>query len=137
MQQGLSEPELYGDLLYQFRKIEGKIEFSDQFEKIIMQYKRIGYNVNVMRRSARLVVNPITVNNFAVLFNCGSGLRLYDSPNIKLNISLVGAGHFSVSWPNEVLLVVFFCSGVSVVLLTPMGSPGVSTGCNRRVLSFA
>ena len=35
-----------------------------------MQYKRIGYNVDVMRQSACLVVNPVTVNNFAVLFNC-------------------------------------------------------------------
>ena len=52
------------------RKIVGKTEFSDQFKKIIMRYKRIGYNVAVMRQSARLVVNPITVNKFAVLFNC-------------------------------------------------------------------
>ena len=35
----------------------------------IMRYKRIGYNVDVMRQSAWLVVNPITVNNFAALFN--------------------------------------------------------------------
>ena len=35
-----------------------------------MRYKRIGYNVDVLRQSACLVVNQITVNNFAVLFNC-------------------------------------------------------------------
>ena len=70
MQQGLSEPEFYGDLVYNFRKIVGNTEFSDQFQKIIMRYKRIGYNVDVMRQSACLVVNPIKVNNFAVLFNC-------------------------------------------------------------------
>ena len=70
MQQGLSEPEFYGDLVYKFRKIVEKNEFSDQFKKIIMRYKRIGYNVDVMRQSVCLVVNPITVNNFAVLFNC-------------------------------------------------------------------
>ena len=46
MQQGLSEPEFYGDLVYKFRKIVGKTEFSDQFKKIIMRYKRIGYNVD-------------------------------------------------------------------------------------------
>ena len=69
MQQGLSEPEFYGDLVYKFKKIVGKTEFSEQFKKIIMRYKRIGYNVDVMRQSACLVVNPITVNNFAVLFN--------------------------------------------------------------------
>ena len=27
-------------------------DFSDQFIKIIMRYKRIGYNLNVMRQSA-------------------------------------------------------------------------------------
>ena len=48
LQQGLSEPEFYGDLVYKFRKIVGKTEFSDQFKKIIMRYKRIGYNVDVM-----------------------------------------------------------------------------------------
>ena len=70
MQQGLSEPEFYGDLVYKFRKVVGKTEFSDQFKKIIMRCKRIGYKVDVMRQSACLVVNPNTVNNFAVLFNC-------------------------------------------------------------------
>ena len=69
VQQGLSEPEFYGVLLYTFRKIVGKTEFSDQFMKIIMRYKSRGYNVDVKRQSACLVVNPITVNNFAVLCN--------------------------------------------------------------------
>ena len=35
-----------------------------------MRYKRKGYNVNVMRQSACMVINPTTVNNFAALFNC-------------------------------------------------------------------
>ena len=46
--QGLSEPEFYGYLVYDFKKIKGKTDFSDQFRKIIMRYKRIGYNLNVM-----------------------------------------------------------------------------------------
>ena len=45
-------------------------DFSDQFRKIIVRYKRIGYNINIMRQSACLVFNPITLNNFASLFNC-------------------------------------------------------------------
>ena len=32
--------------------------------------KRVGYNEDVMRQFACLVVNPVTVNSFAVLFNC-------------------------------------------------------------------
>ena len=72
--QGLSEPEFYGDLVYKFKKIVGRADFSDQFRKIIVRYKRIGYNINIMRQSACLVFNPITVNNFASLFNCTPGV---------------------------------------------------------------
>ena len=40
------------------------------FIKIISHYKKIGYNINVLQQTACLVVNPITVGNFAFLFNC-------------------------------------------------------------------
>ena len=53
-----------------FKTIVGRADFSDQFRKIIVRYKRIGCNINIMRQSAYLVFNPITVNNFASLFNC-------------------------------------------------------------------
>ena len=43
---------------------------SDQFRIVIMHYKRIGYNINVMRQSACLVMNPVIVDSFASLFNC-------------------------------------------------------------------
>ena len=42
LQQGISEPELYGDLVYRFRKNVGKSNFSVQFRKLINRYKRIG-----------------------------------------------------------------------------------------------
>ena len=48
LHQGLSKPEVYGDLVYKLKKIRGMTDFSDQFRKIIMRYKRIGYNLNVM-----------------------------------------------------------------------------------------
>ena len=79
LHQGLSEPEFYGDLVYKFNKIRGITEFSDQFRKIIMRYKRIGYNLNVMRQSACLVINPITVDGYAALFNCTPVDRASDS----------------------------------------------------------
>ena len=44
--------------------------FSDQFRKVILRYKRMGYKIYVMRQSACLVVNPITVDSFASVFNC-------------------------------------------------------------------
>ena len=79
LHQGLSEPECYGDLVYKFKKIVGRADFSDQFSKIIVRYKRIGYNINIMRQSACFVFNPITVNNFASLFNCTPVGRASDS----------------------------------------------------------
>ena len=45
----------------------------------LVRYKRIGYNINIMRQSACLVFNPITVNNFASLFNCTPVGRASDS----------------------------------------------------------
>ena len=48
----------------------GMTDFSDQFRKIVMQYKRIGHNLNVMRQSACLAFNPITVDGYSTLFNC-------------------------------------------------------------------
>ena len=63
LHQGLSEPEFY----------------AVQFRKIIVRYKCIGYNINIMRQSAYLVFNPIMVNNFASLFNCSPVGRASDS----------------------------------------------------------
>ena len=73
------EPEFYGDLVYKFKKIRGMTDFSDQFRKNIIRYKRIGYNLNVMRQSACLVINPITVDSYAALFNCTPVDRASDS----------------------------------------------------------
>ena len=79
LHQGLSEPEFYGDLVYKFKKIRGMADFSDQFRTIIMRYERIGYNLNVMRQSACLVINPIKVDGYVALFNCTSVNRASDS----------------------------------------------------------
>ena len=49
LQQGMSEPEFYGDLVYRFRKIVGKSNFSEQFRKLINRYKRLGYSLDIMR----------------------------------------------------------------------------------------
>ena len=122
----LSEPEFYGDLVYKFKKLIGSNDFSFQFRKIITRYRRIDYNLNVMRQSACLVFNPITVDNYAAFFNLhagGSGVRLYDGPDLKLFI-LVGWGRsfLSVAWPTGVQLMFFFSSGVSK-LFGAQGSP--------------
>ena len=43
LHQGLSEQKFYGDLVYKFKNIMGKTVFSDQFQKMMIHYKRIGY----------------------------------------------------------------------------------------------
>ena len=87
LNEGLSEPEFYGDLVYKFKKLIGRNDISFQFRKIITRYRRIGYNLNVMRQSACLVFNPIMVG--------------------------WGRSFLSVAWPTGVQLMFFFCSGIS------------------------
>ena len=42
LHKGLSEPEFYGDLVYKFKKIMGRTDFSDQFRKIIIRSSMCG-----------------------------------------------------------------------------------------------
>ena len=70
LSQGLSKPEFNGDLVYKLKNIVGSNNFLAQFMKKNSHYKSIAYNINVLQQTACLVVNPITVGNFAFLFNC-------------------------------------------------------------------
>ena len=70
LRQELSEPEFYGDMVYKLKTIVGSYNYSAQFIKIITHYKKNGYNINLLQQTACLVVNPITVGNFAFLLSC-------------------------------------------------------------------
>ena len=59
-------------------KIISKYDFPYHFKKIIVRYKKIGYNMEVLQRTACLVVNPIKINNFAYLFDCTTADRPSD-----------------------------------------------------------
>ena len=52
LQQGLSEPEFYGDLVYKFRKKYYLQRFNTQFRKIILRYIKTWYSINVVRLHA-------------------------------------------------------------------------------------
>ena len=83
---GLSEPELYGDLVHKLKKIVGSNNISVQFIKIVLHYEKIGYNINVLQQTACLVVDPIIMGNFAFLFNLYAGgldFRFYDGSALK------------------------------------------------------
>ena len=88
--------------------------FSFQFKKIITRYRRIEYNLNVMRLSACLDFNPIMVDNYSCMLPSlialiGSGVRLYDCPYLYLFISVGRDRCFlSVAWPTWVQLVFSF-----------------------------
>ena len=47
LQQSISEPIFYDDLVYKFKIIVGKPNFNDQFKKIIKRYKSLIYHVTV------------------------------------------------------------------------------------------
>ena len=62
MQQGIYNPEFYGDLVYKFKKLIGNPNFSDLFKRIVNSFKRAGYTLDT-RQTACLVFNPITVES--------------------------------------------------------------------------
>ena len=79
LQQGISEPLFYGELVYKFKRIVGNHYFSDQFKKTIKRYIKVGYNLDVMPQSACLVLNPIMVYSYDFLFNCTTVGQTSDS----------------------------------------------------------
>ena len=102
---------IYGDLLYKFRKIVCKTDFPVQFKNTVTRYKKTGYDIDILRQTACMVVNPVMVDSFSFLFICTwSVLRLNDCSLLNL-FQLVGAW-LSVSLVGliAVLFVVFLCS---------------------------
>ena len=79
MQQGISNPEFYGDLVYKFKKIIGNPNFSDLFRRIVKRFRRTGYNLDIIRQTACLVFNPIMVDDYAALFSCTAVVQAWDS----------------------------------------------------------
>ena len=79
LKQGISEPEFYGHLVYRFRKNVVKSNFSEQFRNFINPNRIIGYNLDIMRQTPCLVVNPITIDSYRFLFNCTTAVRASDS----------------------------------------------------------
>ena len=70
MQQGICNPEFYGDLVYKFKKIIGNPNFSNLFKRIVNRFKSVGYSLDIMRQTACLVFNQIMVKGYAALFSC-------------------------------------------------------------------
>ena len=75
LQEGISEPVFFAYLVSKFKKIVGKLVFSI-FPKNSKCYpfQTKGYHVEIIRP----VINTITVNGVAVLFNCTTAGRIPD-----------------------------------------------------------
>ena len=79
----VAQQEFYSDLEYKLKMIVGSNLFSAQFILIISNYKKIGYKINVLQQTTCLVVNRITVGNFAFLLNCSPVGRTSDSLTVQ------------------------------------------------------
>ena len=65
---GLSKPQFYGDLLYKIRKIRNSSYFDQQFIKLIKNFKRKGYDVNLLKTTTDKILCKPTVDRFMFLF---------------------------------------------------------------------
>ena len=79
MQQGICNPEFYGDLVYKFKKIIGNPNFSDLFKRTVNRFRRAGYTLDIRRQTASLVFNTIMVEGYAALFSCTAVVQSSDS----------------------------------------------------------
>ena len=84
LQQGISNPEFYRDLVYKFKKIIGNPNFSDLFKRIVNRFRRAGYTLDIMRQTACLVFNPIMVENHAALFSYTAVVQASDSMTVSM-----------------------------------------------------
>ena len=79
MQQGICNPEFYGDLVNKFKKIIGNPNFSNLFKRIVNCFKRAMYTLEIIRQTACLVFNPIMVEGYAALFSRTAVVQASDS----------------------------------------------------------
>ena len=86
MQQGICNPEFYGDLIYKFKKIIGNPNFTDLFKHIANSFKRVGYTLDIMPQTACLVLTQSWLKAMlhSLVHGGGSDLRLNDGFDVKL-----------------------------------------------------
>ena len=101
----------------------GRTDFSDQFRKIVIRHKRIVSDLNVMRQSACLVINPITVEKFAALFNRASD-SMVARPK-AIHFSGWDRSSSSIAWSTGAQMMIFFASDFQWCCLTDQVSPSV------------
>ena len=88
MQQGICNPEFYGDLVYKSKKTIGNPNFSNLFKRkyIVNSFKRAGYSLDIMGQTACLVFSPIIVEGYAALFSCTAVVQASDSMTALMSV---------------------------------------------------
>ena len=102
------------------KKIVDSDNFSAQFIKMFSRNQKIGYNINILQQTARLVVNLIRVGNFAFLFNCMSVVgvqNLWQSRLRDLSIDEMRGAFCFDCFQSHRNLRVRFCAGIQFYLL--------------------
>ena len=67
LQQGIQEPVF--NAIHLKDLLESQI-LEINFRYSIKRLKKVGYNMDIMRQTACLVVNPITIDSYSFPFNC-------------------------------------------------------------------
>ena len=62
MQQGICNPEFYGDLVYKFKKIIGNPNFSNLFKRIVNRFKRARYSLGIIGKRELICLLSFTCN---------------------------------------------------------------------------
>ena len=94
--QGISEPVFYGDLVYTFKRIIGKRNFSDQFKKIIKRYKKSGtqhgymYHATVCMPGCKPMISSLITQPgvSGLRLNCGPGVGWCLLLNLRFSLAL-------------------------------------------------
>ena len=80
-----SLPQVYGDLVYKSDFL-AKLIFLDKLKTIATRCRKLDDNMDSLRQTACIVINPIIFDNFASLINCTTRSRSSDlmtaSPSI-------------------------------------------------------
>ena len=114
LQQGLSDPKIYSNLVNKFRK---KIYACTQFRKIILRFIKIGYHINVMRQTARKLTLSRLITLLPSLVACRwvGPQTLWRLRPKDFQVSQLVSDALALVGSTGVLLLVFSCFSISVI----------------------
>ena len=79
LQQDISNPEFYGDLVYQLKKTIGNPNLSDLFNRIVYRLKKSRVKFRHCAADCMPSFNPIMVESYDALFGCTAVIHASDS----------------------------------------------------------